>query len=112
MRRTLDWEPFYAVRRRELPYREQLRAYAEIAEERLDVERFREFRERHLPHLDEVTLEFFATDTAHAAVRKKVAAMFPEHEVEEFTEHFWGLIGFWRKTEADRLARGAAEGRP
>ena len=25
--------------------------------------------------------------------------------VERFTEHFWGLIGFWRKTDADRLSR-------
>jgi hypothetical protein len=29
--------------------------------------------------------------------------MFPEHEVERFTEHFWGMIQFWRKTEADRM---------
>ena len=30
--------------------------------------------------------------------------MFPAHEVDGFTEHFWGLIEFWRQTEADRLA--------
>lgn len=41
------------------------------------------------------------------AVRLKVEALFPRHEVEKFTEHFWGLIQFWRKTEADRL-KGAA----
>jgi hypothetical protein len=105
MRRTLDWEPFYAVRRRGLPYRERLRAYAAIAEERLEVDRFREFRATHLARLDEVALEFFGTSTAKDAVRKKVEAMFPEHEVEQFTEHFWGLIRFWCKTEADRLSR-------
>ena len=108
MRRTLDWEPYYEVRRRELPYRERLRAYAAIAEQRLDTERFREFRETHLAHLDEVALEFFATDAAKVAVRKKVEAKFPAHEVEEFTEHFWGLIQFWRKTEADRLGRASS----
>jgi len=108
MRRTLDWEPFYAIRARELPYRERLRAYARVAEERLDLGRFREFRAKHLSHLDEVTLEFFGTETARDAVRQKVAALFPAHEVERFTEHFWGLIGFWRKTEADRLSRDAA----
>ena len=107
MRRDLDWEPFYEVRRRGLPYREQLRAYAEIAEKRLDMERFREFRETHLAHLDEVALEFFGTDLAKQAVRQKVVAKFPEHEVEEFTEHFWGLIGFWRKTESERLSGGS-----
>jgi len=112
MRRTLDWEPYYEVRRRDLPYRERLRAYAAIAEDRLDTKRFREFRETHLGHLDEVALEFFGTDQAKEAVQKKVVSMFPEHEVEKFTEHFWGLIQFWRRTEADRLegtsGRGAA----
>jgi hypothetical protein len=103
MRRTLDWEPFYAIRRWDLPYRERLRAYAAIAEERLDVERFREFRAQHLGHLDEVALEFFGTSAARDAVQKKVTAMFPPHEVEQFTEHFWGLLQFWRKTEQDRL---------
>ena len=108
MRRTLDWEPFFEVRRRELPYRERLRAYAEIAEKRLDVEGFREFRATHLAHLDEVALEFFGTDVARDAVHKKVVAMFPAHEVEKFTEHFWGLIGFWRRTEADRMGSRAS----
>ncbi|MHC4429517.1 MAG: hypothetical protein ACYS0D_13075, partial [Planctomycetota bacterium] len=103
MRRTLDWEPFYEVRRRDLPYRERLRAYAAIAEERLEVERFREFRAEHLARLDEVALEFFESTAAKDAVRKKVEALFPQREVERFTEHFWGLIQFWRKTEADRL---------
>ena len=41
---------------------------------------------------------------AGQAVRQKVESKFPEHEIEEFTEHFWGLIQFWRKTEGDRLA--------
>ena len=103
MRRTLDWEPFYEVLERDLPYRERLAAYAAIAERRLETERFREFAAAHLRNLDEVTWEFFGTDRAKEAVHKKVAAMFPEHEVEQFTDHFWGLIQFWRKTEADRI---------
>lgn len=103
MRRTLDWGPFLEVRARELPYREQLREYARIADERLETEKFREFCEQHLSHLDEVAWEFFGSDRAKDAVRKKVEAMFPEKEWDEFTEHFWGLLRFWRKTEADRL---------
>ena len=55
-----------------------------------------------------MTVRIFATDTAKEAVRKKVAAKFPEHEVEQFTEHFWGLIAFWRKTEEERLSGGGA----
>ena len=45
------------------------------------------------------------------AVGEKVAALFPEHEVEEFTGHFWGLIQFWRKTEAERIGLTAESDR-
>ena len=53
--------------------------------------------------LDEVTWDYFESERALDAVHRKVAVLFPEHEVEAFTEHFWGLIQFWRKTERDRL---------
>ncbi len=97
MRRTLDWEPFYAIAaEKEMPYRERLRAYAKVAEERFDAARFEEFCAAHLGHLDEVAWEFFATPVARDAVRKKVAALFPAHEVEPFTELFWRRIQAWR----------------
>lgn len=107
MRRTLDWAPYYEIRERDLSYRERLAAYARVADERLETERFEEFCAEHLGHLDEVAVEFFDTDAAKAAVRSKVEAMFPAHEVERFTEHFWGLIQFWRKTEIDRIGGSA-----
>ncbi|HEX2255052.1 MAG TPA: hypothetical protein VHQ65_17430 [Thermoanaerobaculia bacterium] len=109
MRRNLDWAPFYAVAERGLPYREALAAYAAIARERLDAERFAEFRATALAPLDEVAWEFFGSDTAREAVRLKVQALYPPHEVERFTEHFWGMLQFWRKTEADRIQAGAPE---
>ncbi len=110
MRRNLDWAPYYEVAERDLPLRERLAAYGAIARERLDAERFGEFCEEHLAHLDEVALEFFGTDEAKEAVRLKVQDLFPADEVERFTEHFWGLIDFWRKTERDRLGGGGAAG--
>ena len=97
MRRTLDWEPFYEVAKRDLPYRERLRGYAAIAKQRLEADRFEEFCAKHLAHLDEVVWDFFATPIARDAVRQKVAALFPAHEVEAFTELFWGRIGAWRQ---------------
>jgi hypothetical protein len=103
MRRTLDWEPFYEIAAEDAPFHQKLERYAAIARGRFDVDRFEEFCDRHLAHLDEVAYEFFGSDTAREAIRTKVQAMFPEHEVDRFTDHFWGLIEFWRKTEADRL---------
>ena len=110
MRPNLDWRPFFDVAAEEgMTYRERMAGYAAIARERLEADRFAEFRRTSLARLDEVTWEFFGSDEARDAVAAKVAAMFPAHEVEEFTEHFWGLITFWRKTEADRLSLGSGE---
>jgi len=100
MRATLDWEPYFQIAAQHLPFREKLRAYAKIANERLDTERFEEFCARHLPHLDEVAWEFFGSDTAKEAVRIKVVALFPAHEVETFTELFWQRIQKWRDENA------------
>ena len=85
--------------------REKLAGYAALARERFESERFEDFCAEHLAHLDEVTWEFFGTPRAREAVAGKVAALFPAHEIEEFTEHFWGLVQFWRKTESDYLAK-------
>lgn len=103
---NMDWQPYFDVADAGLPYRERLARYGELARRRLDVERFEEWCDAHLGHLDEVALEFFGTDLAKEAVRSKVEALYPPHEVDSFTEHFWGLIQFWRKTERDRLAIG------
>jgi hypothetical protein len=97
MRVNLDWEPFFAIARRELLFRDRLAAYAAVARERLDTDRFEEFCAKHLAHLDEAAWEFFGTPRAREAVRLKVAALFPEHEVDAFTELFWSRIQTWRE---------------
>ncbi|MDH3628595.1 MAG: hypothetical protein OEV00_10390 [Acidobacteriota bacterium] len=102
MHQNLDWAPFEKIRQEDLPYRERVRRYAAIAEERLDTKRFEDFCGEHLPHFDEVALDFFQTDVARNAVREKVEALFPENEHDRFDEHFWGLIQFWRQTELDK----------
>lgn len=104
---NLNWEPYFEVARKDLPFRERLAGYADITRKRMQVEEFREFCDTHLSHLDEVALEFFGSPACKALVHAKVAALYPAHEIEQFTEHFWGLIQFWRKTEADRMARSS-----
>lgn len=104
-RKTLDWAPFYAIaEERERPYRERLAAYAQIARERFEHERFEEFCQTHLSHLDEVAWDFFGTELARTAVRKKVEALYPRHEVEAFTELFWQRIQAWRADESGASA--------
>ena len=103
-RQNLHWQPFWDVAAEDLPYREKLRRYAAIAERRFEKDRFDEFCATHLAHLDAVTWEYFGTDRAREAVRAKVAALFPEHEIDEFTDLFWSRIQAWRDQVEDRDA--------
>jgi hypothetical protein len=107
MRKNLDWEPFLKVADRDLGPRERLREYARIAHERFETEKFREFCRKHLGHLDALAYDFFGSETMRDAVRQKVTALFPAHEVDEFTELFFGRVQRWRELEG---ARGDEDG--
>lgn len=96
MRKNQDWEPYYAIAKKDLPYKEKLKAYGKLSRERLEADRFEEFCQKQLKPLDEVAWTFFGTDEAKAAIRKKVAALYPPHEVEPFTELFWKRVQAWR----------------
>ncbi len=99
MNANLDWEPFFDIAKQDLSARERLAGYAALARERFDAQRFEEFCATHLAHLDEVADDFFGSATARDAVRQKVAALFPEDEIEEFTEVFWQRIQDARAVE-------------
>ncbi len=103
MRRDLQWHEFFALAEEHDDYRDRLAAMGSLARVRFDTERFEEFCADSLADLDDVTLDYFASDRARGIIRHKVETLFPEHEVDEFTDHFWGLIEFWRRTERDRL---------
>lgn len=96
MRQNLEWREFYDVADRNLPYRDRVREYGRIARERLDSDNFEDFCGKHLSHLEGVAWEFLGSDRARDAVRQKVQALFPEHEIDEFTELFWSRIQRWR----------------
>ena len=100
MRINLDWDPYFELADRGLPYRESLAGYGAIARDRFETERFEEFCDTTLADLDEVAHEFFGSPEARQAVRSKVVALFPEHEWDQFTDHFWGLIQQWRDDHA------------
>ena len=97
MRMTHDWEPFFAIAAEEdMPYADKLKAYAAIARQRFESDRFDEFCATHLSHLDDVAWNFFGTGRARDAIQQKVAALYPAHEVELFTEFFWRRVQAWR----------------
>ncbi len=96
VRPNLDWQPFFDIADTDASYPEKLSQYAALARTRLQADEFDEFCDAHLSHLDEILHDFFGSDMAHDAVRQKVVAMYPEHEVDDFTEMFWQRIQDWR----------------
>lgn len=94
--KELEWRRFFAAVEEGMTLRERLDALLPIVHERFDTEHFQEFCAEHLAHLDEVAHEWFGTDDARDAVRKKVGALFPPHEVDEFTAIFFDRIQKWR----------------
>ncbi|MEM7247843.1 MAG: hypothetical protein AAF533_21070 [Acidobacteriota bacterium] len=101
MRLNLDWQPYFDVVDAEpdLPLKERLSRFADITRQRFDAEPFAEFCEEHLGHLPEVAREFVSSDAARDAIRQKVASLFPEHEVDEYTELFCGRVASWLAEE-------------
>ncbi len=100
MRLNLNWPEYFAIAEKDLPFEDKLALYVAKAHERFETDRFEAFCEKHLSHLDEVTDDFFGTETAHNAVHQKVEALFPAHEIDEFTELFWKRIQTTRTSEA------------
>ncbi|MDH3224024.1 MAG: hypothetical protein OEO23_09925, partial [Gemmatimonadota bacterium] len=64
----LTWRRYFKLIEEGMTFREQLDRYLKIAHHRFETERFEDFCHQHLPHLDEVAHEFFATQTARDAV--------------------------------------------
>ena len=102
---SLDWDRFFAAYDPALPADEQLARYDAIALEYFDATAFNDFCATHLKDLDAIAHEFFGTERFREITRAKVAALYPPHEVERFTDHFFGMVQLWRKAEAERIAR-------
>jgi hypothetical protein len=106
MRKTLDWEPFYAIAAEpDLPYREKLRAYAAIARERFEADAVRGVLRDHLGHLDEVAWEFFGTPSGQGRGPGQGRGAVPQARGRAVHRAVLARIQAWR---AERAAGGPA----
>ncbi len=96
----LDWTRFFEAVDEDMTLQERIDVLAPIAHEHFETERFGEFCETHLPDLDAVVHDWFGGESARDAVRRKVAAVFPPHEVDEFTGLFHDRVQRWREDDA------------
>ena len=92
MRKTLDFAPYYAIAKKDLPYREKLAGYAKIARERVAADEFAEFAQKHLRPLEQAARAWFRSDRCRDAIRRKVQNVFPAHEVDDFAARFFAIV--------------------
>lgn len=98
--KPMGWQRYFQAVEEGMTLRERLDALMPIVHDRFDTEAFEEFCDEHLSDLDEVAHEWFGTEASRDAVRQKVSALFPEHEVEHFTDLFCDRIEAWREHES------------
>ena len=92
----LNTEKYYAIAdRSDLSYEEKLAGYRKLSDEQLEVDRYREFCERHLAHVDEISVAWVESPDFDRIIVDTVRNTFPPHEHEQFIAHFRGLLGAW-----------------
>jgi hypothetical protein len=92
----LDTERYYAIAdRADLSYEEKLAGYRVLADKQLDVDRYRAFCDRHLAHIDELSVAWVESPDFDRIIVDTVRNTFPAHEHEQFIAHFRGLLAAW-----------------
>jgi hypothetical protein len=92
----LDTEKYFAIAdRADLSYEEKLAGYRVLADKQLDVDRYHEFCDRHLGHIDELSVAWVESQDFDTIIVDTVRNTFPAHEHERFIAHFRGLLGAW-----------------
>jgi hypothetical protein len=103
-RRDLDARDYFEIAdRADLAYAEKLAAYRRLADDYFEVERYRDFCDSRLRHLDELVLEWVAGPDFDRLLVETVESTYPEHERDEFVEHFRGLLGMWVRDESAKV---------
>jgi len=79
-------------------FERKLQEYFKLAEQYFQTDRFTDFCDRHLSHLDEVAHEYFTSTEFDDLMVKMVHETFKPHEHEHFTVHYRWLMSQWAKS--------------
>jgi hypothetical protein len=100
-RLDLDMRAYFEVADREgLSYQDRLREYRRLSDAYFETERYHEFCERSLGHVDELVHDWIASDEFDGLLVDTVRSTYPAHEHERFTAHFRGLVGHWVREQS------------
>jgi hypothetical protein len=92
-RLDLDTRHYFEIGDRDdLTYEEKLAGYRKLADEYFEVERYKDFCDSRIPHVDEMVSEWVASPEFDDLLVGTVRATYPAHEQERFLAHFRGLI--------------------
>jgi D-ala D-ala ligase C-terminus len=103
-RYDLDTRRYFDVAdRTDLDYGQKLGAYRKLADDYFDVERYGDFCESRLRHLDDAVLEWVEGPDFDRLLVDTVRSTFPAHEHDQFVAHYRGLLAAWARDERGRL---------
>ncbi len=86
--------------RDDLSYEEKLEHYAGLADQHFQSAQYHEFLEKHLPEIDDVMVEYVASDEFDRLLVETVRSTFPPHEHDKFIAHYQGLLSLWVSDQA------------
>jgi len=97
----VDTEPWFAVADNDdLDYAAKIVAYQRLADQHFDTERYREFCDQSLGHVDEFVYEYVTSPEFRSMLTSTIQQTYPTHEWERFEAHFGGLLGMWASDNA------------
>jgi hypothetical protein len=92
-RLDLDTRTYFEIGDRDdLSYEEKLARYRRLADDYFEVERYQDFCDSRLPHVDELVSDWVDSQDFDDLLVETVRATYPPHEHERFVAHFRGLI--------------------
>jgi hypothetical protein len=78
-----------------MSYAEKLTEYRRLADEYFETDRYRDFCDTHLSHVNEIVHDWVSSDEFRSLLRETVRATYPVHEHDKFLGHFGGLVDAW-----------------
>jgi len=102
----VDSDPWFAIADNgDLDYKAKLTAYQGLADDYFETERYKEWCESSMGHVDEMVLDWIDSDDFRKMLTSTIQQTYPTHEWEKFEGHFGGLMDLWLKDESASLGR-------
>ncbi len=96
MQLDLETRKYYDIGdRMDLSYEDKINDYARLSDLYFETERYLEFCDKYLSHIDEATIDYFSSAEFDKLLVETVTTAFPPHEIDLFVPHYRGLIAAW-----------------